>query len=156
MLPHDLETQLVRMRSHFNTRSYGEEFVKLLWPRVKHLQASSLVRIVDDFISNSRHAPLMSDFLDATARIGQTEQRPFSKIFASGCRFCGGDGFILLEHSVTQSTGCGSCEQCAAGRSLATRANHAIMSVSRAYSLGYIPASKAPKMNEKIYGSDES
>lgn len=60
-------TQVDRLRERFGRQTYSQEFVKLLWREFEQLPDPWLIKTVDRFIGDSRHAPLMPEFREQAA-----------------------------------------------------------------------------------------
>lgn len=65
MTQNDFNIQLGRIYSVFGEKQYGKERLSLIWQSCKELSDYAFIRIVDNFISSARFAPLPKDFKDA-------------------------------------------------------------------------------------------
>lgn len=75
--------QLNRVASTFGKNAYGDERIQLIWREVKDLSSNWMVKTVDRFIGECRHAPLMPEFREEISkereRLWQFEKKQRAK-----------------------------------------------------------------------------
>jgi hypothetical protein len=60
--------QIDRLIVQFGKQSYSEERAALIWKEMFHIDAHEMEKVVDKFIGEFRHAPLLTDFRDELAK----------------------------------------------------------------------------------------
>ena len=58
-------SQVQRLSSCFGSHFYSKERIEIIWSEIKHISDQDLKEICDDFIADSRFAPLRKEFREA-------------------------------------------------------------------------------------------
>lgn len=92
--------QIDRLIDTFGEKAFSAQREHLIWESVDGLEYANVIAIVDEFIRNSRHAPLPGEFSKAAS-----DYRKHNKRYALGevkpmelanCKDCLDSGFVLV------------------------------------------------------------
>jgi hypothetical protein len=104
MEPNFFQRQINRLTEQFGKGAYGTERAHIIWKAVKDLPDAWMEGVVDRFIGESRHAPLLPEFREEIAKErerNRSRERNSPKYdwsaFAS-CSYCYGTGTFLALH----------------------------------------------------------
>lgn len=68
MRPNDFQMEMNRLMEQFGKGNYSTERCKILWKEVQEYDATWFAGVIDKFIGESRHPPLMPDFREEISR----------------------------------------------------------------------------------------
>lgn len=92
----EFDKAMMRLGASFPNAQYSGERLKLIWEKCEFMPARSFERIVGNFVSGSRYAPLPKDFIDAA--IKERQHLGFAREIAPAapieCDWCN-DGLVM-------------------------------------------------------------
>lgn len=94
MTPIEFDRAMERLGHSFPQANYSAERLKVIWEKCQWMPAHSFERIVGNFITGARYAPLPKDFIDASIKERQHlgEPRRESQPIPIVCQWCNDSG----------------------------------------------------------------